>query len=40
MRLLNNYFSNSKDYFLKKWRDFLADETIYGEAVTSDVAGK
>ena len=39
MRILNNYFSNSRNYFQDKWKDFLKDETRYGEeAPLSDVA--
>lgn len=39
MRILNNYFSNSRDYFQNKWKDFLNDETRYGETATCDVTG-
>ena len=39
MRILNNYFSNSRNYFQNKWKDFLTDETLYGETLTSDVTG-
>jgi len=31
MRILNNYFSQSRTYFQNKWKDFLTDQTVYGE---------
>lgn len=39
MRILNNYFSESREYFQNKWKDYLADETVYGETFIGDAAG-
>ncbi|NLY74948.1 MAG: glycosyltransferase family 2 protein [Firmicutes bacterium] len=39
MRILNDYFSKSREYFQKKWKEFLNDETVYGRTFVGDVAG-
>lgn len=40
MRILNNHFSKSRAYFQNKWKEFLTDETVYGESfVISNVTG-
>lgn len=39
MRILNNYFSQSREYFQNKWKEFLTDETVYGETFVGDASG-